>query len=212
MKHRKPYKIFKNQTNLYIFLVVAVLLLIVSSFHYLTNYTVYWSQPAVKRLTQIGSTTFELLDYQQSPNRCWHGHENENLYLFYVSSTDRNSIIEFLENFKSLNYCYTLIFFQRDKVIEKNWKEAVYMKAPNIVPPARAFASSFYEQYSYSLADLVNRKPHGKFTVYHPRKELFIEMDYVNGVAEGKKIIYKDDYKIEEVWQNNELVAIDTIR
>ncbi|WP_439880694.1 hypothetical protein ACSX1A_16245 [Pontibacter sp. MBLB2868] len=203
---------FRNQTNLYIFLTVVILLLIVTSFHYLTNYTVFWSQPAVKKITQIDSTTFELLDYQQSPDRCWHGHENENLYLFYASTTDRKAIVQFLEDFKPSNNCHTLLFFQRDKMIEENWKEAVYLKSPNIVLPAHAFAFSFLEQGKYSLTDLANGKPNGKFTIYHPNKKLFIEADYVKGIAEGKRIVYHANYIVEQVWQNNELVSIDTIR
>lgn len=212
MKYSKPYKKFKLQKNLYIFLTIAILLLIVSTFHELTNYNAFWSQPAVEEITQIDNTTFEVLEYRQSPDKCWHGHENDNLYLIYTSSTDRNSILEFLENFSPLNTCNTWILFQRDKVIEENWKEGMNTSNSNILPPARAFAMSFHQGDTYSLADLVNRKPHGKFTSYRLNKKLFMEMDYVNGVAEGKKIIYKNDFKIEQVWQNNELITVDTIR
>lgn len=203
----------KRITNsFYVYLTIGVVLLTIISFHFLANFSTYWKQQAVQKETSIGETKFELLDYQISSSRCWHGHENEDFYLFSASSTSREDLILFLKEFKPPNSCNAWILFQKGEIIEENWKQAAYLKPSEIALPKNSFAHSYFQSCSFSLTDLKNGKVDGKFQKFSTDGKLFIEQEIKNNINEGRRIVYKDSFRIEQVWKNNILFSVDTIK
>lgn len=202
----------RRANSIYIYITIGVILLTIISFHFLTNFSIYWRQAAVQKETFIGETRFKLLDYQISSSKCWHGHENDDFYLFSVSSTNKENILQFLKGFKPPNNCNTSILFQKGETIEENWKQAAYLNPLNIALPESSFAHGYYNSGSFSLTDLKNGKVDGKFQKFSADGKLFIEQEIKDNVNEGKRIVYEPNYRVEQVWKNNVLISADTIK
>lgn len=203
----------KMRTNsIYTYIIIGVVLLSIISFHFLTNFSTYWIEPAVQKETFIGETRFELIDSQRSSLRCWHGHENEDFYLFSASSTSKEDIIQFLKGFKPPNSCNAWILFQKGRKIEENWKQAAHLKPLEIALPQNSFAHSYFQSGSFSLTDLKNGKVDGKFQKFNADGKLFIEQEIKNNINEGRRIVYNPSFRVEQEWKNNALILVDTIK
>ena len=198
--------------SIYIYITIGVVLLPIISFHFLTNFSDYWKQPAVQKETFIGETRFELLDSQISSSRCWHGPEHEDFYLFSASSTNKGNIVHFLKGFKPPNSCNAWILFQKGEIIEENWKQAARLNPLEIALPKSSFAHSYFQSGSFSLTDLKNGKVDGKFQKFNAEGKLFIEQEIKSNINEGRRIVYNPSFRVEQVWNNNVLISVDTIK
>src|SRR3954454_20505867 len=89
----------------YFYITAGMVLLILISFHYLTNFSAYWKQPAFNKKAVFNRSTFEILDYQQCPHRCYDVATCDNLYLLSVSSVDEKAIFQLMKSFKPFNQC-----------------------------------------------------------------------------------------------------------
>ncbi|AKD03301.1 hypothetical protein POKO110462_22430 [Pontibacter korlensis] len=202
----------KKTNNTYLYLAIGVVLLIVISFYYLTDFSTYWKQPAVQTEKQIGNTTFVLLDYEQCPSQCTHMSPCENVYLYSVELAEEKTLYQFLKEFKPFNGCTSRILFQTGNTVSEGWRAAISAKPNEVKFNEAYFALSYNDNSGFSIVDLANGKANGKFKKYDSTGNLFIEQELVNNTSEGKRIVYHQDYRIEQVWQNNTLVSEDTIK
>mgnify|MGYP005751711529 CR=1 FL=1 len=203
----------KKTNNTFLYLAIGVVLLIIVSFYYLIGFSTYWKRPAVQDEKQIGNTDFVLLDYEQCSNQCTHVSTCENLYLFSVDLAEEKSLYQFLKEFKSINGCSTRILFQAGNTVSEGWKAVITAKPNEVEFNENHFALSYIDNRGgFSILDLANGKANGKFRKFDTTGNLFIEQELVNNTSEGKRIIYLQDYRIEQIWKNDTLVSEDTIK
>ncbi|GAA4439086.1 hypothetical protein GCM10023188_35140 [Pontibacter saemangeumensis] len=202
----------KKTNNIYLYLTIGVVLLLVISFYYLTDFSTNWKQPAFQKDKQIGSTSFELLDYEQCSSQCTHVSPCENFYLVSVDVAEEQALYQFLKEFKPINGCSTRILFQIGNTTNKDWKAVITAKPNEVEFDENYLALSYIDISSFSIVDLANGKANGKFRKYGSDGKLFIEQELVNNISEGKRIVYHQDYRVEQVWKNNTLVSEDTIK
>jgi hypothetical protein len=196
----------------YFYLTAGMVLLILISFHYLTNFSTYWQQSALKKHTVINQVAFELLDYQQCPHRCHDALFCDNFYLLSVNSTDEKALFQLMKDFKPFNHCQTLILIQQGKIIDKKWKELISSPIGKASFPVQCKALCYWETGTFSITNLANGKANGKFKVYKSDGHLYIEQEIAHNKQDGKRTLYEATYRIEQVYRNDSLVSEETIK
>jgi len=200
----------------YTYGIIGMILLIIISFHYLTNFSAYWGMLPIRQKTIIGQTTFELLDFEQCRKRCHHIHDWKNLYLLSVSSRNDSAVWAFMKELKPLNQCQTLVLIQYGNTITPNWKDIIQTPIMDAVFPNASFALCYWDVHgrSFSITDLAKGKVNGKWKLYHLDGEifkLFIEQDVKDNKSDGKKIVYDKGSQHIQIWKDDQLISEYTI-
>ena len=202
----------KRQNSIYLYLTLGVVLCVAVSFYFLTDSFGSQKEKSLKETTRIGKTTFRLLDKGQCSSRCTDVSPCDNYYLFSAKTTDLNTLYQFMKEFNNPNGCPTWILFQTDTYVSANWKEIISGRPDNVSYPKTGFALGFDWQNSFTLTDLENGKANGKYRKYDSNGKLFIEQEIENNSYEGKRIVYYQKYKVEQLYKNNTLISEDTIK
>ncbi|MFT2008242.1 hypothetical protein ACMA1I_06170 [Pontibacter sp. 13R65] len=202
----------RKPSNIYFYLTAGVLLLFILPYYYLCNILTFKKQGTVQEVTQIGNTTFKLLDHELCSVQCSDALHCENLYLYSVHSANDKAVLKFLKEFKPVNGCYATILLQSGNTASKDWKAIVSAKPDEVNFPKTAFALNYKDKSSLSTLDLVNGKANGMFRKYNSDGSLFIEQRIVNNVADEKRIVYYLNYKVVQEWKDNRLISEDTIK